>query len=120
MSLYKRWHLIGLELGMSLASVGLRGEATGTASEFRADVVAVAKKDLQPGEILDGEGGFTVAGQLRPSAVSVAGKALPLGLTGNVKVIRAVKADQILTYGDVELDESLTAVKLRRSLETGL
>ena len=27
--LYKRWHLIGLELGISVASVGLRGEPTG-------------------------------------------------------------------------------------------
>jgi predicted homoserine dehydrogenase-like protein len=117
MALYKRWHLIGLELGMSLASVGIRGEATGTASEFRADVVAVAKKDLQAGEMLDGEGGFTVAGQLRPSSVSVPAKALPLGLTGNIKVLRPLKADQVLTYADVEIDESLTAVKLRRELE---
>ena len=119
-SLYKRWHLIGLELGMSVASVALRGESTGTASEFRADVVAVAKKDLQPGEYLDGEGGYTVAGQLRPTKLSVPLKALPLGLTGNIKLTRPVKADQILTYDDVEIDETLTAVKLRRELEAQL
>ncbi len=68
---YKRWHLIGLEVGMSVANVGLRGEATGTARAFRADVVAIAKRDLAAGEVLDGEGGYCVAGQLRPSAVSV-------------------------------------------------
>ena len=88
MCAYKRWHLIGLELGMSVANVGLRGEATGTAEEFRADVVAVAKRDLVPGEMLDGEGGYTVAGQLRPSAVSVPMGALPLGLAGGIKVTR--------------------------------
>ncbi len=114
---YKRWHLIGLELGMSVASVALRGESTGTAEEFRADVVAVAKKDLAPGEILDGEGGYCVAGQLRPTRISVPMGALPLGLTGGIKVIRPVKADQILTYADVEIDETLQAVQLRRACE---
>ena len=62
--LYKRWHLIGLEVGISVASVGLRGEPTGCATGFRADVVATAKRDLKPGEILDGEGGYTVVGKL--------------------------------------------------------
>lgn len=118
MCAYKRWHLIGLELGMSVANVGLRGEATGTAEEFRADVVAVAKRDLAAGERLDGEGGYTVAGQLRPSAISVPMGALPLGLTGNLVMKRAVPLDSILTYDDVELDETLMAVKLRRKVES--
>ena len=115
---YKRWHLIGLELGMSVANVGIRREPTGVADSFRADVVAVAKRDLAAGETLDGEGGYTVAGQLRPSAISVPMGALPLGLTGNIKLKNNVKADQILTYADVVLDESLTAVKLRRTVES--
>ncbi len=115
---YKRWHLIGLELGMSVASVGLRGEATGVAEAFRADVVAVSKRDLAAGEILDGEGGYTVAGQLRPSSVSVPMRALPLGLSGGVRLIRPVKVDTILTYDDVELDRSSVAFGLRAEVET--
>ncbi|MDJ0613742.1 MAG: Gfo/Idh/MocA family oxidoreductase [Rhizobiaceae bacterium] len=118
MCLYKQWHLIGLELGMSVASVALRGEATGVANEFRADVIAVAKRDLKAGEVLDGEGGYTVAGQLRPASTSLDGKMLPLGLTGGLKMLRDVSMDQVLTYDDVVMDESLGAVKLRRSLET--
>ena len=118
MCAYKRWHLIGLELGMSVANVGIRGEATGVASEFRADVVAVAKRDLSPGEMLDGEGGYTVAGQLRPSAASVAMGAFPLGLAADVKVVRPIKADQVLTYDDVELDPNLKAVEMRKENET--
>ena len=117
MCLYKQWHLIGLELGMSVANVGLRGEATGVAKEFRGDVVAVAKRDLAAGEILDGEGGFTVAGQLRPVATSLSKNALPLGLTGNVKVQRDISKDTILTYDDVALDRSTDAFRLRQSLE---
>ncbi len=114
---YKRWHLIGLELGMSVANVGLRQEATGTADAFRADVVAVAKRDLAPGEVLDGEGGFTVAGQLRPARISVGMGALPLGLTGGATVLRPVSADQVLTYADVRLVEGTRALDLRRETE---
>lgn len=117
MCAYKRWHLIGLELGMSVANVGLRGEATGVADEFRADVVAVAKRDLAVGESLDGEGGYTVAGQLRPSAISVPMKALPLGLATNIRVVRPVARDTILTYDDVEIDGTQPAVRLRREIE---
>ena len=65
--MYKRWHLIGLEVGISVASVGLRGEPTGCATGFRADAVATAKRDLKPGEMLDGEGGYTVFGKLIPA-----------------------------------------------------
>src|SRR3546814_17940371 len=46
-TLYKRWHLIGLEVGMSVASVALRGEPTGVATCWTADVVATAKRELQ-------------------------------------------------------------------------
>ena len=59
------YHLIGLELGISVANVGLR-RSTGVSREFRADVVAVAKKNLKVGEVLDGEGGYCV-GSTRPS-----------------------------------------------------
>ena len=117
---YKRYHLIGLELGMSVANVALRGETTGVAQEFRGDVVAVAKRELKAGELLDGEGGYTVAGQLRPASVSVPMGALPLGLTGNIKLRRDVAVDTVLTYDDVELQENLAAVKLRQQMEQEL
>jgi hypothetical protein len=71
-TLYKHWHLIGLELGFSVASVALRGEHTGAASRWNADVVATANRDLQPGEVLDGEGGYCVWGKLLPATTSAA------------------------------------------------
>ncbi|MBO6816069.1 MAG: Gfo/Idh/MocA family oxidoreductase [Rhizobiaceae bacterium] len=113
---YKRWHLIGLELGMSVANVALRGESTGVAREMIGDVVAVSKRDLKAGEILDGEGGYTVAGQLRPASASISGNMLPLGLTGGVKMKRDVAKDKVLLWDDVEVDETITAVKLRRDI----
>ena len=116
--LYKRWHLIGLEVGMSVATVGLRGEPTGAAIGWNADVVATAKRDLKPGEMLDGEGGYTVWGKLFPAQKSLAHGGLPLGLAHHVKLKRAVKKGQSLTWADVAMDESLPAYKLRREMET--
>jgi predicted homoserine dehydrogenase-like protein len=115
--LYKRWHLIGLEVGISVASVGLRGEPTGCATGWRADAVAVAKKDLGKGEVLDGEGGYTVVGRLMPAEASLEGDCLPLGLAHGWRMLRAVKAGQPLKWSDVAFDANSTAVKTRREME---
>jgi predicted homoserine dehydrogenase-like protein len=115
--LYKRWHLIGLEVGISVASVGLRGESTGSPTGFRADVVATAKRDLKAGEMLDGEGGYTVVGKLMPADASLKIGALPLGLAHGVKVLRSVATGQPVRWADVAVDESSYAVKVRREME---
>jgi predicted homoserine dehydrogenase-like protein len=115
--LYKRWHLIGLEVGISVAAVGLRRESTGAAVCFNADVVATAKRDLQTGEILDGEGGYTVWGKLLPAQKSIALGGLPLGLAHGTKLVRAVKAGVPIAWRDVAIDEALPALKVRREME---
>jgi predicted homoserine dehydrogenase-like protein len=116
--LYKRWHLIGLEVGISVASVGVRQEPTGCPSGFRADAVATAKHALKPGEMLDGEGGYTVVGKLMPAADSLRIGALPLGLAHGVKVRTAIAAGHPVRWADVEVDAANTAVKLRREMES--
>jgi predicted homoserine dehydrogenase-like protein len=119
-TLYKRWHLIGLEVGYSVASVVLRGEATGSATGWQADVVATAKRDLVPGELLDGEGGYTVWGKLQPAAASLALKGeggLPLGLAHGVALQRPVARGQMLTWADVHMDTTTPAYRLRREME---
>ena len=116
-TLYKRWHLIGLEVGLSVASVALRGEPTGVATRWNADVVATAKRDLVPGEMLDGEGGYTVWGKLLPAAKSAAMGGLPLGLAHQVKVIRPVRKGASLTWDDVAIDASARAYRIRREME---
>ena len=117
-TLYKRWHLIGLEVGVSVASVALRGEATGVPECWNADVVATAKRDLRPGDILDGEGGYTVWGKLLPADTSMRIGGLPLGLAHNVKVTRAVAKGQSLSWNDVAMDASTAAYKVRREMES--
>ncbi len=115
--MYKRWHLIGLEVGISVASVGLRREPTGCATGWRADTVATAKRHLKAGEILDGEGGYTVVGRLLPAHDSLAGDCLPLGLAHGCKLLAAVPADEPVRWRDVAVDEKLSAVRLRREME---
>ncbi len=116
-ALYRPFHLIGLELGISVASAALRGEPTGTPAAFRGDVVAVAKRDLAAGELLDGEGGYTVWGRLMPAAASLAAGALPIGLAHGVGLNRAVAAGELVTWDAVGLDETRIDVALRREME---
>ena len=116
-ALYRPHHLIGLELVVSVASAALRGEPTGSATGFRADVVAEAKCDLAPGRTLDGEGGYTVRGRLSPGADSLAAGALPLGLTHGARMKRPVPAGAPLRWSDVEIDENDEAVLARRQME---
>jgi len=115
--LYKRWHLIGLEVGISVASVGLRSEPTGCATGFRADAVATAKRSLKAGEVLDGEGGYTVVGRLMPAEDSLARECLPLGLAHGWKLTRPVAAGEPLRWSDVAVDAANPAVRLRREME---
>jgi len=118
-ALYRPFHLIGLELGVSIASVALRREATGFAEAWRADVAAVAKRDLAAGEVLDGEGGFMVWGKCVPAHRAVQERTLPIGLAHGVPLARAVQAGEMLRYGDAVLDETDAVLRLRRALEGG-
>lgn len=116
-ALYRPYHFIGLELGISVASAALRKEATGCSKDFIADVVAYAKKNLEPGDLLDGEGGYTVFGKLMQARESVGSRGLPLGLSGKARVRKSVKKGEMLTYDCVDLDSGGLAYKLRKELE---
>jgi len=114
--LYRPLHLIGLELGVSVASITLRGEPTGSPIAWKADVVATAKRDLKSGEVLDGEGGYMVWGKIVPAATSLAKNALPLGLA-HMTLIRPVAKGGLVTWADVEVDRKDPTVAFRREME---
>ncbi|MBT5811328.1 MAG: flagellar biosynthesis protein FlgA, partial [Rhodospirillaceae bacterium] len=116
-AMYKPFHLIGLELNISIMSAALRGEPTGQTRRFAGDVAAVAKRDLKAGETLDGEGGYTVWGKLLPSADSLARRALPIGLAHNVALVRDVAAGQIVAWDDVAARDNRT-ISVRRAMES--
>jgi predicted homoserine dehydrogenase-like protein len=115
-AMYKPYHLIGLELAVSVLSAALRGEPTGAPQGFCGDVVAVAKRDLHAGESLDGEGGWTVWGKLVPAAKSLAAGALPIGLAHRVALRRDIAKGEIVCWADVAVQES-EAVAVRREME---
>src|SRR4051812_29800280 len=116
-ALYRPIHMIGLELGISVASAALRREPTGVPTGFRSDVAATAKRDLKQGEVLDGEGGFCVWGKQTPADRSLEGGFLPLGLAHDVKLKRDLKVGDALKWADVVYDENDTAVRFRREME---
>ncbi len=115
--MYKPFHLIGLELGISVLSAALRGESTGQSRGFNGDAVACAKRDLAVDDMLDGEGGYTVWGKLMPAVDSVKHGALPIGLAGGVRMVRSVLKGAVLCWDDVAIDADDPTVQLRREME---
>ncbi len=115
--MYRPTHMIGMELGISVASAALRKEPTGAPICFNSDVVATAKRDLKAGEMLDGEGGFCVWGKQTPAAHSLKEGHLPLGLAHNVKLKRDIAIGERLKWSDVAYDPHNAAVKVRREME---
>ena len=118
-AMYKPFHLIGLELSVSVLSAALRGEPTGQTRAWRGDVVAVAKRALKTGETLDGEGGFTVWGKVVPARRSLALAAVPIGLAHGIKLTRDVAAGAILTGADIAYETGNAALQVRRQMEQG-
>jgi predicted homoserine dehydrogenase-like protein len=117
-ALFRPVHMIGFELGISVASLVFHNEPTGAPRAFLSDVAAIAKRDLAAGEILDGEGGYTVWGKQIPAAASLAAGALPLGLAHGVRLLRPKKAGEMLSYADVALDPADPLLRLRREMES--
>ncbi|WP_376097930.1 NAD(P)H-dependent oxidoreductase [Roseomonas sp. CCTCC AB2023176] len=116
-AMYKPYHLIGLELGISVASVALRGEPTGATRGFGGDVVATAKRDLRAGEVLDGEGGYCVYGRLTSARASLTAGALPIGLAHGVTLRRDVQAGATVRWDDVSFDATDAVIAFRRETE---
>jgi len=116
-ALYRTQHFVGLELNISIASAAVRREPTGAPIGFAADVVAVAKKPLRAGDVLDGEGGFAVWGRLAPAELSLSQGALPVGLAHGVPLVRDVAEGDVVSWDDVDIDMSSQAVVIRKEAE---
>ena len=112
-SMWRPFHLIGLETSVSVLSAVLRNEPTGSSNRYRADAVATAKGDFKAGEYLDGEGGFKVWAKAIPATRSVALNALPIGLAHHIRLKRDVTRDQIVTLDDVEIVDDLDIFAMR-------
>jgi len=112
---FRPYHLWFLEAPISIAKACLEKQVwLEPLDEPVADVITVAKRDLNPGELLDRFGGYTTNGVMELAAEARKLYALPNGLCPGARVINPVKAGEIITWDDVELDERSTVVKLRR------
>lgn len=116
-AMYKPYHLIGLELNISVLSAALRNEPTGQPNGFRGDVVAVAKRSLRTGDMLDGEGGYTVWGKLVSASESLKAGALPIGLAHHTRLRHDIAHGEIVRWSDVEIDAGDETVKTRKAME---
>jgi predicted homoserine dehydrogenase-like protein len=116
-ALYRPYHLIGLEATVSVLSAALLGEPTGRPDGFRADAVAVAKRDLRGGEALDGEGGFSVYGALVGAAESITDGLLPVGLAQGLRLRRDIRRGERLRLVHVDEPAASTALDLRSAMQ---
>ncbi|MFT5113846.1 MAG: putative homoserine dehydrogenase-like protein [Parasphingorhabdus sp.] len=117
-AMYKPFHLIGLELNISILSAALLNKPTGSTQGFIADVVATAKRDLNAGETLDGEGGYTIYGKLSPASTSIQQSALPIGLSEGVRLKNSITSGQVISWADIEGCAQSEALTLRKSLQS--
>jgi predicted homoserine dehydrogenase-like protein len=116
-AMYKPFHLIGMELNISIFSAALLNQATGQTQKFTGDVVSTTKRNLKKGEMLDGEGGATVWGKLIPAKLSLSLEALPIGLAHSIKLKNDIKENEIIKWSDVEFSSNDPAISYRRSME---
>ena len=116
-SMYKPFHLIGMELNTSVFSAAILKKATGCTKEFSGDVIATAKQNLKKGQLLDGEGGFTVWGKLYQAGFAKKINGLPIGLANNVKLKNDIEKDAPVCWSDVDLDINCPVVKIREKIK---
>ena len=114
--LWRPYHLIGLELGYSIARAVLDNKATGYSKYFIGDTVAVTKKNLNKGDMLDGDGGECAWGKLIPSNKSIGLQALPIGLTNNLKLNKNLSKGSIIKQEDVFAIPNSKAYELRKKM----
>lgn len=117
--LYRPYHLANLETPITIAHVVLDNvETLNTKRVPVAETIAVAKRDLKPGDTVDALGGYTVYGLIEKAEVARQQNLVPLGLTIGGKLIKSVKQGEPLCYDDIELDEEQLIVKLRCQQDT--
>ena len=112
--MYRPYHFVGLETPISVVTAALRGEATGAPMGAPvSEVITVAKRALSPGDVLDGDGGYTVYGEAERAPVATAENLLPMGLSDGATVMSPVAQGAVVTKADVTLKEGSFAADLR-------
>ena len=117
MALFREYHLCGVETPLSIAQAALLGASSGLPRETpTSEVLAFAKRDLHPGDRLDGSGGRLVYGLIDRAEALQAEVLLPIGLAYGARVLKPVAADEPIPAGAVEVAEGSFVSKLRGSV----
>ncbi len=111
---YTPFHLTHLEAAITVARTVLFHDAAVTPlGPPVCDVLAVAKRDLAEGEVLDGIGGFTCYGMIDNMDLSIAENCLPMGLAEGCRLKKPVTQDQPVRYSDIILPQGRLCDTLR-------
>jgi predicted homoserine dehydrogenase-like protein len=113
-SFYTPYHLCHFEVPLSIARVVLfRDPVIQPLDGPRVEVITRAKKPLEPGEAIDGLGGYATYGECETADVTRTERLLPIGVAEGCVVTRHVAVDEPLTYDDVELPTGRLIDELR-------
>lgn len=116
--LFHRPYHLPQETIVSVAMAGLHDQPTGTVTEQTTEVVAAAKRDLEPGEIIVGGGGDTIYGRLQDATVAAEADLVPFELLAGAELAQPVSTDQPLSADDVDLDTESPLYHLRQLQDT--
>ena len=104
---YRPYHLPGSETLLSAVKAVVENKPVIQAVGYYSETVAVAKRDLEVGEKLEGIGGSTVYGIIEKREITSETGMLPIGLVEGAILRRSVEKDEILTLDDVEIPNKL-------------
>ena len=117
-SFYTPYHLCHFEAPTTIARVVLFGDSAGSPlGAPRVEVCAVAKRDLQAGEILDDYGNFMTYGEAVSAEERRQRRYLPQGLVEGCRLLRNIERDEVIAFDDVELPAGRLSDQLYREQE---
>ncbi len=112
---FRPYHLCSIEVPLTCAMLEIWGRSNmAPLDRLISECFAVAKQDLQAGDVLDGIGGTTYYSSIDRYEVAAAERLLPVGLAKAARLVRPVPMDTPITYDDVALHEPSIVLALRR------
>ncbi len=112
---HRPYHLTSLEVPLSCARAVLYGKADMVPLPVPvADVCALAKRDLKPGEKLDAIGEYMYRSHIMTRADAKSANAVPCGLIEGGKILQDVRKGELITYANAAPDRTARIVELRR------
>ena len=111
---HRPYHLTSLEVPLTCARVVLYGKADMVPlSKPVAEVCAVAKKDMQPGDKLDAIGEYCYRAWIMTVPEARAAKAIPCGMLQGGSVTAPIKKGELITYANAAVAPGSKLAELR-------